>query len=211
MPKIYALPYNPLRVTSKYGYRDTGIPGATKWHSGVDLGADRSIYKGNIDGGSILAVADGVICNSYFNAYRGWVVIIDHGNGFLSLYQHLKEKGLSSGVWIKAGQRIGTMGNTGVGSGLHLHLEFIVDKQRIDPLPDLLNVQRKGETMEKIYEKIEDVPKWYRQGVMNMIALGGVTPSMDGVINISEDMCRIYTSFDKVGLLNALICLKGEK
>jgi len=205
MPNVYSLPYNPLRVTSFFGFRNIDIPGATKMHYGLDLGADKAIYKSSIDGGDVLAVADGIICNSYFNISRGWVIILDHGEGFKSLYQHLNKQGLIKGVNVCAGQPIGRMGATGVGSGLHLHLEFIVNGVRIDPLPYLLKVKK----MDKIYEKINDVPDWYNKPVALMIELGGITPGLDGSIKISEDMCRIYTSFYKIGLLDALKSVRG--
>jgi len=211
MPDIYSLPYNPLRVTSFFGFRNIDIPGATKWHPGLDLGTDRTIYKSNNDGGNILAVANGVVCNSYFNVARGWVVIIDHGNGFKSLYQHLKQQGLGKGVKIMAGQPIGRMGNTGVGAQLHLHIEFILNLIQVDPLPYLLNIKSKEvEKMENIYKTINEVPKWYKPSVEKMITLRGITPGADNTINISEDMCRIYTSFEKVGLLGALLSMKGD-
>lgn len=207
MPAIYSLPYYPLRVTSPYGYRSINIPGATSWHAGIDLGADKSKYSGS-DGGPVLAVADGVIQNSYFNTSRGWVVIIDHGAGFLTLYQHLLRKGLSAGVKVRAGQEIGRMGATGAGAGVHLHFETIINGKREDPLPHLLNISKGDQGMEKVYKTMAEVPKWYRSAAEDMIQLGGITPGADGSINLSEDMARVYTSFDKIGLLGAIKALR---
>ena len=212
MAVIYSLPYYPLRVTSPYGYRIINVLGATSWHSGIDLGADKSKYSGNIDGGNILAVADGVVCNSYFNSSRGWVVIMDHGNEFKTLYQHLMTKGAPEGARIQAGDPIGRMGNTGASSGVHLHFEIILNKKQVDPFPYLLNVKKRSDQeMGNIYQKIEDVPKWHRTATQTMIDLGGITPAADGSINISDDLCRAYTSLEKIGLLGALKLLKEER
>ena len=211
MPWIYSLPYYPLRVTSPYGYRSINVPGATSWHSGIDLGADKRLY-GGADGGPVLAVADGVVQNSYFNSSRGWVIILDHGRGFLTLYQHLLRKGLPVGVTVRAGQEIARMGSTGASSGNHLHFEIIIGGKREDPLPHLLNMRKGEQGMEKVYKTMAEVPKWYRNAAQDMVELGGITPGTDGTINLSEDMARVYTSLEKIGLLGAIKALRtGER
>jgi hypothetical protein len=73
-----------------------------------------------------------------------------------------------------------------------------------------LNISKGEQEMEKIYKTLAEVPKWYQPSVNQMILLGGITPGPENAINISEDMCRIYTSLSKIGLLGALAALKGE-
>lgn len=68
------------------------------------------------------------------NASYGNCVKIDHGNGYCTLYAHM-QKGLSvkSGQFVKAGQRLGYMSNSGNAYGGHLHWEVWKDNVRIDP------------------------------------------------------------------------------
>jgi len=134
------LPVEPLRVTSPFGPRNTGIKGASTFHKGIDLGRD--FNKAETD---ILSVADGVVINNYWNDYRGWVVIIQH-NGFQTLSQHLKaQSSLKKGEKVKVGQQIGIMGNSSnkakLSVAVHLHFELIVNGVQIDPLPYLKNIK----------------------------------------------------------------------
>ena len=87
MIKFDYLPYEPLRITSPFGRRKTGILGASTDHKGVDLGADKSRYRGNTDGGSVRAVLPYVVSESYYNKFRGWVVLNLHG--LAREYKHL--------------------------------------------------------------------------------------------------------------------------
>lgn len=139
------LPYTPLRITSGYGPRNTGIAGASTYHQGVDIGTDRSKPYTATDGGPVTAVLPGTVVSSYYNSARGWVVLIDHGTiegkNIKTLYQHLKQQGAAAGTKVSAGDRIGTMGNTGVGAQLHLHFEVRVNNTCVDPAPYLKNIK----------------------------------------------------------------------
>jgi len=61
--------------------------------------------------------------------------VIDHGNGYLSLYAHLMDGGIlqSCGVEVYAGQLIGYMGSTGKSTGPHLHFEIRYDGSPVNP------------------------------------------------------------------------------
>lgn len=102
----------------------------TDKHRGID-------YSGRGDSG-VYAVADGVITQSV-NAYNtswtsapplktsdyGNYIKIKHTDGTFSLYAHLaKDSALEAGTSVQAGQRIGTIGNTGNSTGAHLHFEY---------------------------------------------------------------------------------------
>lgn len=147
------LPVEPLRITSKYGDRTEevkNIPNATKWHDGVDLGRNKAV-SGDCP---ILAVMDGIVSESCYNKYRGWMVILNHGNGVQTLYQHLKAQSFPVGTKVSAGQQIAVMGQTGIGAGLHLHFELRVNGKCIDPTPYLQSIPMPKQHSEN-YQKVQ--------------------------------------------------------
>ncbi|MGJ7919944.1 peptidoglycan DD-metalloendopeptidase family protein [Neobacillus sp. LXY-4] len=112
-------------ITDLYGTR-RGV------HKGIDIAAEA--------GTPIFAVDDGVVSKSYFSETYGNVVFIKHQNSFETVYAHLKSRNVAEGVQVKQGAIIGSMGNTGDSSGVHLHFEihkqeWTFDKHNaIDPI-----------------------------------------------------------------------------
>lgn len=150
------MPVEPLRITSKFGPRNTGIKGASTFHKGIDLGRDFSKPET-----AILSVADGTVIKNYWNDYRGWVVVIQH-DGFQTLYQHLKAQStLTEGLKVKAGQCVGVMGNSSNKAKLdvttHLHFELIVNGKQVDPVPYLQNIKEEDMTREETLALIKEV------------------------------------------------------
>lgn len=99
-----------------------------KPHRGVDYVAER--------GSSVLSAADGIIVisdNNTFHSNYGNTVLIQHKSGYQTLYSHLESSDAKVGSWVKAGQVIGVIGDTGKATGVHLHFEVIKDNQRVDP------------------------------------------------------------------------------
>lgn len=97
-------------------YEQFGMPG----HNGTDFG-------GKPVGHPIVAIADGVVVYSEWDAGYGWYVRMEHRDGnksYSSMYCHLSEKGATAGTQVKAGQTIGKLGSTGNSTGPHLHLEI---------------------------------------------------------------------------------------
>ena len=149
-------PVNPIRITSQYGKRNTGIAGATTDHQGVDLGANKSLTQT-----PILAVADGTVVQNYWNNVRGYVIYIRH-NGFDTLSQHLKvQSPLKVGTIVKAGQTIGIMGNSSssLSIAVHLHFEVRLGGLPTNPEPFLLNI---GKEVAVTYEDFLIFMKRYR-------------------------------------------------
>lgn len=143
--QLQHLPYTPLRITSGFGPRNTGITGASTFHQGVDIGTDKSKPYTATDGGPVTAALPGTVVSNYYNNARGWVILIDHGtiNGknVKTLYQHLKQAGTAKGAKVKDGDQIGIMGNTGVSAQLHLHFEVRIDNLPVNPEPYLRGVK----------------------------------------------------------------------
>lgn len=104
-------------ITSYFGPRNTGIPGASTTHKGIDIGAS--------SGAAIVAALDGTVITSAYSSARGNYLMIDHGGGIITLYQHGKDgtKRVSVGEKVTKGQTIMGVGNTGISGGNHLHFE----------------------------------------------------------------------------------------
>jgi murein DD-endopeptidase MepM/ murein hydrolase activator NlpD len=103
--------------------------GLTTAHVGVDLACPQ--------GTPIFAATDGVVLNSgEFGSY-GNMVLIDHGDGFASLYGHNSVNVVHEGDHIKAGQPIARVGQTGRATGPHLHFELRYNGVAVDPAPYL--------------------------------------------------------------------------
>ena len=129
------MPVNPVRITSKYGKRNTGIKGASTFHKGIDLGANRKLPQT-----PIFSVCSGVVTKNEFHSVRGYYIIIKHDETYSTLYQHLKCKPmLKVGERVKTGQQIGIMGNTSATLSIaeHLHFELWENGKPIDPQPYL--------------------------------------------------------------------------
>lgn len=113
-------------VTSPYGYRLHPIYGDWRMHKGIDI-------AGN---GAILAARSGIITAASYNSGLGYFVTIDHQDGFESIYGHLQPHLLVSiGDKVQQGQRIGTMGTTGISTGVHLDFQIKKDGKHVDPAP----------------------------------------------------------------------------
>ena len=123
----YIWPCSSHYITSPVGTRYTGIKGASTNHAGIDIG--RVYYSTQ----AVAAKAGTVIISDY-NQYRGNYVVISHGSGNTTTYQHLSKRSVSVGQVVAQGQVVGITGSTGVGSGPHLHFEITENGTIIDPL-----------------------------------------------------------------------------
>mgnify|MGYP000874998207 CR=1 FL=1 len=96
-------------------------------HWGIDIGGDL--------GNPIYAADAGVVVYAGWNDWGyGNVIVLDHGNGWQTLYAHLNEVYVNCGDYINfGGQLIGAMGSTGNSSGPHLHYEMSYNGSRVNP------------------------------------------------------------------------------
>ena len=100
------------------------------WHKGVDIA--------NHDGGPILAADSGtVVIAGWDPSGYGNKVMLNHGNGYLTLYAHMSRIDVVNGQRVKRGDRLGMMGSTGRSTGTHLHFEIRTTKGNVDPLTQL--------------------------------------------------------------------------
>ena len=113
------------RVSSSYGYRIHPILGYKKLHTGIDFAA--------ASGTPIKASKGGKVIRASFNSSYGNHVIVDHGNGVTTLYAHMSSMNTSYGASVSQGQVIGYVGSTGMSTGPHLHLEFRVNGNLVNP------------------------------------------------------------------------------
>ncbi len=115
-----------------------GWPTPNQWVSGYVYvpGLHEAVDIGGAIGVSIYAADDGVVVYSGWNNYGyGYVVVIDHGTGWQTLYAHLDTITVGCGQSVSQGLTIGTMGVTGNSSGPHLHFEMRSDIWgRVNPI-----------------------------------------------------------------------------
>jgi murein DD-endopeptidase MepM/ murein hydrolase activator NlpD len=115
-----------------------GAPRKNHRHMGIDIDGQR--------GQKVLAARAGRISYSG-NTMRGYgrTVVIDHGDGFHSLYAHNARLLVAAGQRVDRGQPIALVGRTGNASTEHCHFEIRRDAVPVDPLPYLLPPQERGE------------------------------------------------------------------
>jgi murein DD-endopeptidase MepM/ murein hydrolase activator NlpD len=104
-----------------------GWPTTSQWISGYNYipGVHEAIDIGGVIGASIYASDDGVVVYSGWNDWGyGYVIVVDHGNGWQTLYAHLSSINAGCGQSVSQGQVIGAMGCTGNCTGPHLHFEM---------------------------------------------------------------------------------------
>ncbi len=116
-------------MTSPYGYRTHPIFGDTRLHTGIDIGAGYGAPVIAADAGTVIFAG---VMSGYGNA-----IVIDHGGGLATTYNHLASFTVSSGQVVSRGSQIASVGCTGYCTGPHLHFEVRVDGSPVDPMPYL--------------------------------------------------------------------------
>ena len=110
-------------LTSRFGYRS--LLGST-YHSGIDIG--------NSYGTSIYAADGGTVTYSGWMSGYGYLIIIDHGNGYQTYYGHNSSLAVSVGAKVHKGQLIARMGSTGRSTGNHCHFGVKFNGTFVNPL-----------------------------------------------------------------------------
>lgn len=112
-------------LTSRFGLRIHPVYGTQKSHTGIDIGA--------ASGATIIAADGGTVTMAGVNGGYGNCVMIDHGNGYKTLYGHMSSIAVTNGQTVSKGDTMGYVGSTGVSTGPHCHFEVWSGGSRIDP------------------------------------------------------------------------------
>lgn len=150
VPSICPVPIGSFVLTSPFGDRISPFTNTTDFHAGIDLAAR--------EGTPVLASGQGrVVFAGRFPLQRnvrwwryGNVIVLSHGQRYLTIYAHLEEVGVRRGQEVERGEQIGTVGNTGWSTSPHLHYEVRVmrgeDEEPVptDPRIYILDYQWKG-------------------------------------------------------------------
>lgn len=107
--------YGRSRITSYFGHREQPVAGASTYHRAIDIGVPI--------GTSVYAAADGYVVTTGYSSIRGNYIMVKHADNLYTFYQHLKSVAVPAGRNVSKGQTIAYSGNTGIGSGPHLHFE----------------------------------------------------------------------------------------
>lgn len=113
-------------VSSVFGKRRVMNGKPKSPHSGTDFRSPHGTPVRSISNGQVVLVSD--------LFYTGKTVVVDHGEGLLSLYGHLSKAVVEVGHEIMAGDILGEVGSTGRSTGPHLHLTVRLLGERVDPL-----------------------------------------------------------------------------
>jgi murein DD-endopeptidase MepM/ murein hydrolase activator NlpD len=160
------------KVTSPFGWRIHPIEKHKKHHHGVDLwGPKAKIWNEAWHDGRVIAAGTSKLKNADGSLGGvGWYVDVRskiNGEWFVTRYAHMVENSLTvvKGEKVKAGTRLGIMGNTGASAGRHLHFEickgkvhqWTVDgKNFVDPLKFVRNTIEKWELAQSIAQATPD-------------------------------------------------------
>lgn len=114
-------------LTSSFGTRFHPLKKVYQEHHGIDIGKEL--------GAPIVASDGGIVVESRAASGYGWIIVLDHGNGYRTLYAHMEEKDVNVevGEQVAQGQVIALMGSNGWSTGPHLHFEIRKDGQLLDP------------------------------------------------------------------------------
>ena len=126
IPSIYPVNPKTVQLTSPFGARFHPIRQEIVVHEGVDLAGPA--------GQNVYATGDGVVESTEVNfSGYGNVIVIDHGFGYKTRYAHLQEIKVTAGQVVLRGDRIGTLGSSGLSTGPHLHYEVLYRGAPVNP------------------------------------------------------------------------------
>lgn len=120
------MPLDGYVSTSDFGIRKHPVNQKPSFHAGIDL-----LPSGGKD--SVRAVKPGRVTIARYQGDLGNTVTVRHDRGLLTRYGHLDKIFVSEGQEATEGLVLGTVGNTGLSTGKHLHFEVLIGKYHVDP------------------------------------------------------------------------------
>jgi len=120
-------------ITSRFG-----ASGTRAHHAGIDIDGD--------EGDPIRAAAEGRVVRIEADPHYGLLVVVEHADGYSTLYAHASDLVAGEGEWVKRGQVIALVGNSGNARGTHLHFEIRLNGLAVDPFP-FLAASRPGKSV----------------------------------------------------------------
>jgi len=128
MGELFKMPITAKFVwSSPFGWRDAPLhPGKRSFHGGTDLACPQ--------GTPIYASMSGKVVTAGSSPLYGNYVIIDHSNGYQTLYGHMYKILTKKGAYVDQGQKIGLVGSTGYSTGPHLHFGVYKNGKSTDPM-----------------------------------------------------------------------------
>ncbi len=111
--------------SSGFGWREDPFHRRSKFHKGMDFRAPR--------GTSVFAAGTGVVVFAGRKGGYGNAIFIDHGDGVITRYGHLRKIHVATGAKVSGGARVGEVGSTGRATGPHLHFEVRLDGRAVNP------------------------------------------------------------------------------
>lgn len=129
MPAILPMRKKSFHIVSGFGMRYHPILHYSRMHTGIDMAASK--------GTPIYATGDGVVeVAGKADGYAGYgvVCVINHGNGFKTLYAHMSDVKAVQGKKIKRGELVGHVGTTGLSQAPHLHYEVLQNGKHVNPV-----------------------------------------------------------------------------
>jgi LysM repeat protein len=113
-------------LSSFFGYRPDPFTGVRRFHAGIDIAVDQ--------GTVVRAAMSGRVSDTGFNANYGNYIIMNHADGFQTLYGHLSSILVHEGMSVDQGAQIGLSGSTGYSTGPHLHFGIFRRSLALNPL-----------------------------------------------------------------------------
>lgn len=118
-------------ISSRFGYRKSPFTGLREFHKGLDIA--------NHKGTPIIATGDGTVTFAGSKGFLGKLVVINHGHGMITRYAHLQKILVKRKENVKRGDTLGYMGNSGRGTGPHVHYEVLLNGIPVNPKKYILN------------------------------------------------------------------------